>query len=77
MTSQTPPHFDLDDLNARTAPEACETMIEVRDGVDRMDRALVALIAERSRYMQAAARSNPAGMSSVMKTGSRMWSPRC
>ena len=59
MTSQTPPHFDLDDLNARTAPEACETMIEVRDGVDRVDRALVALIAERSRYMQAAARIKP------------------
>ena len=59
MTSDTPPHFDLDDLNARKAPDACESMIEVRDGVDRMDRALVALIAERSRYMQAAARIKP------------------
>jgi len=34
-------------------------MTEVRDGVDRLDRALVALIAERSRYMQAAARIKP------------------
>ncbi len=34
-------------------------MAEVRDGVDRLDRALVALIAERSRYMQAAARIKP------------------
>lgn len=55
----TPPGFDLDDLAARTGPEACETMAEVRDGVDRMDRALAALIAERARYMEAAARIKP------------------
>ncbi|MEQ8406452.1 MAG: chorismate mutase [Oceanicaulis sp.] len=55
----TPPAFDLDDLNARTAPDACTSMTEVRDGVDRLDRALVALIAERSRYMEAAARIKP------------------
>ncbi len=55
----TPPGFDLDDLAARTGPEACETMAEVRDGVDRLDRALTALIAERSRYMEAAARIKP------------------
>ena len=34
-------------------------MAEVRDGVDRLDRALAALIAERSRYMEAAARIQP------------------
>ena len=34
-------------------------MADVRDGVDRMDRALVALITERTRYMQAAARIKP------------------
>lgn len=34
-------------------------MDEVRDGVDRMDRALAALIAERTRYMEAAARIKP------------------
>lgn len=57
--TQPPAKFDLDDLSARTAPEACETMAHVRDGVDRLDRALVALIAERSRYMEAAARIKP------------------
>ena len=31
-------------------------MAEVRDGVDALDRALVALLAERQRYMDAAAR---------------------
>ena len=34
-------------------------MADVRDGVDRLDRALAALIAERSRYMEAAARIKP------------------
>ena len=51
--------IDIDDLDARTPPETCATMDEVRDGVDRLDRALVALIAERSRYMEAAARIKP------------------
>lgn len=59
MSTKTPLRFDLDDLNARTAPADCQSMAEVRDGVDRLDRALVALIAERSRYMQAAARIKP------------------
>jgi isochorismate pyruvate lyase len=54
-----PPGFDPDDLNARTAPAACDSMGQVRDGVDRLDRALAALIAERSRYMEAAARIKP------------------
>ena len=34
-------------------------MVEVREGVDALDRALVALIAERARYMEAAARIKP------------------
>lgn len=51
--------LDPDDLAARTPPAACETMAEVRDGVDRLDRALVALIAERAGYMEAAARIKP------------------
>jgi isochorismate pyruvate lyase len=41
---------------ARPAPEDCATMAEVRQGVDVLDRALVALLAERQRYMDAAAR---------------------
>ena len=40
----------------RPAPEACGTMAEVRVGVDALDRALVSLLAERQRYMNAAAR---------------------
>lgn len=40
-------------------PDACETMTEVRDGVDATDRALVALLARRFGYMEAAARIKP------------------
>ncbi|MDB5441973.1 MAG: chorismate mutase, partial [Phenylobacterium sp.] len=40
----------------RRAPEACASMAEVRQGVDALDRALVALLAERQGYMDAAAR---------------------
>jgi len=34
-------------------------MIEVRQGVDALDRALVALLAERQAYLDAAARIKP------------------
>lgn len=40
-------------------PEACETMMEVREGVDALDRELVALLAKRFGYMRAAARIKP------------------
>lgn len=40
-------------------PEACRTMAEVREGVDAVDRQLVALIAQRTRFMEAAARIKP------------------
>ena len=43
-------------IDPRSAPEACRSMIEVRVGVDALDRALVNLLAERQRYMDAAAR---------------------
>jgi isochorismate pyruvate lyase len=47
-------------MNAtRTAPDACATMAEVRHGVDRLDEQIVALIGERFRYMDAAARIKP------------------
>ncbi|MBU1385979.1 MAG: chorismate mutase [Alphaproteobacteria bacterium] len=46
-------------IDARVAPEACVSMTEVRHGVDALDRALVALLAERQRYMDAAARIKP------------------
>ena len=37
-------------------PDDCETMIEVRAGVDQVDRDLVALLVRRFGYMDAAAR---------------------
>jgi isochorismate pyruvate lyase len=51
-----------DVLNAtgdRIAPLDCTSMAEVRQGVDALDRALVALLAERQGYMDAAARIKP------------------
>jgi isochorismate pyruvate lyase len=40
-------------------PEDCTTMIDVRAGVDALDRELVALLARRFGYMRAAARIKP------------------
>ena len=40
----------------RLKPEDCRTMAEVRHGVDRIDEEIVALLGERFRYMDAAAR---------------------
>ena len=37
-------------------PEDCETMADVREGVDATDRELVALLERRFGYMRAAAR---------------------
>lgn len=46
-------------IDPRVAPEDCGAMVEVRQGVDALDRALVLLLAERQRYMEAAARIKP------------------
>ncbi|ATY33199.1 chorismate mutase [Sphingomonas psychrotolerans] len=40
-------------------PGDCTTMAEVRAGVDAVDRALIALLARRFGYMDAAARIKP------------------
>ena len=40
-------------------PQACQTMTEVRAGVDALDRELVALLKRRFGYMDAAARIKP------------------
>lgn len=37
----------------------CETMAEVRTEIDRLDRAIVALLAERVDYIEQAARIKP------------------
>ena len=41
------------------SPERCQTMAEVRAGVDQVDRDLVALLVRRFGYMDAAARIKP------------------
>ncbi len=41
------------------APEDCQTMTEVREGVDALDRELVRLLVTRQGYMHAAARIKP------------------
>lgn len=41
------------------APENCQTMADVRAGVDVLDRELVELLARRFGYMRAAARIKP------------------
>lgn len=51
MTTNSPPDA--------LAPQACETMADVRAGVDAVDRQLVRLVALRQGYMEAAARIKP------------------
>ena len=41
------------------SPEDCATMAEVRAAIDDLDRQIVALIAQRFGYMDAAARIKP------------------
>lgn len=40
-------------------PEACQSMREVRAGVDALDERIVAMLATRFAYMRAAARIKP------------------
>jgi len=42
-----------------TDPADCQTMEEVRAGVDALDRELVAMLVRRQGYMEAAARIKP------------------
>lgn len=57
--SWSAPLSDSISIDPRTPPEVCTSMDEVRQGVDALDRALVQLLAERQRYMDAAARIKP------------------
>lgn len=50
--------WPMNDIPAK-APENCETMVDVRIGVDATDRELVELLARRFGYMRAAARIKP------------------
>lgn len=51
--------YDIAGTEDTLPPEQCNTMAEVRAGVDAVDRALVALLARRFGYMAAAARIKP------------------
>ena len=44
------------EVGERRVPDECQSMADVRQGVDALDRALVALLTERQGYMAAAAR---------------------
>ena len=57
--SHSPAEAPASDLDRPLPPEACRTMAEVRHGVDALDRVLVELLAQRQRYMDAAARIKP------------------
>lgn len=46
-------------MNKIFPPDQCQTMQDVRAGVDDVDRALVALLKRRFGYMDAAARIKP------------------
>lgn len=46
-------------MTSPVLPDDCQTMGEVRAGVDATDRALIALLAQRFGYMRAAARIKP------------------
>ena len=46
-------------MTSAKSPEQCETMTDVRAGVDQVDRELVALLVRRFGYMDAAARIKP------------------
>ena len=52
--------MDIEENKKILAPEACETMADVRAGVDELDRQLVTLLVTRQGYMEAAARIKPA-----------------
>ena len=59
MDDARPPTPNAAGPFAAPDPDNCETMGEVRQGVDEIDRRLVALIARRQGYMDAAARIKP------------------
>ena len=46
-------------MQASPEPEDCQTMTEVRAGIDAIERQVVILIARRFRFMDAAARIKP------------------
>lgn len=43
-------------MTERVKPEECATLTEVRNGIDVLDQMIVAMLGERFRYIEAAAR---------------------
>ena len=52
-------HPALVAVDPRVDPAECQSMAEVRQGVDQVDRELIALLKRRFAYMDAAARIKP------------------
>lgn len=46
-------------MTKTTDPQSCQSMTQVREGVDAVDREMVALLKRRFGYMEAAARIKP------------------
>jgi isochorismate pyruvate lyase len=64
------------EVGERLVPGDCQSMVDVRQGVDALDRALVALLTERQGYMDAAARIKADRNKVFDRRGSRTWSTR-
>ncbi len=56
--------------------KCCQTLGEVRDNIDRIDRDLIKLMAEREKYVAEAGRFKPDPAPSAPLRGSRRLSPR-
>ena len=59
MSDQPPKHPPNQPPNQPMPPEDCQTMRDVRAGVDALDAELIALLVRRFGYMRAAARIKP------------------
>ena len=55
----------------------CVSLAEVRDNIDRIDHAIVALMAERAKYVAEAGRFKPDPPPSAPPPGSTRSSPKC
>ena len=59
LLDQTKAQDAVIDTRALIDPKSCQTMIEVRQGVDQLDQILVELLTRRQGFMDAAARIKP------------------
>lgn len=59
MPAAVPVRADDDDMTPAVRPENCTAMAQVRAEIDRLDRVLVRLLAERQGYIEAAGRIKP------------------